>query len=491
MASLTQRTASGVAWMTAQALVGQALLFGVLIVLGWLLVQNDYTQAALAFTVVTVMALVQAAGVMQVLIQRAGALRAWATPAFWLSLALGVCVGGIVAGSAPIVAHVYQRPELVGLLLVCALSSPINALCTVPDAKLRADLRFKALALTLLLALIVQGAGALALAWGGAGAYALVVPPVIGAVVRCGALWSLARVRVTRRAQARRWRFLLGSSVRLFVGQLAMAVTYQGAPLMLGLLHPLSVFPGVFYLAWNLSDQAMRVLVNNLQQVLFPALRQIEGDERRRADAFLRATRLLMFLGVPACAGLAITAPDLLSIIWRGRWDDAAPIVSALSLGMISRLLFGPSEAMLNAQRRNTTLMTLCVGYMVVYLSAVAYGAHTGETLGAAVATAATMGAMAPLALWLALRPAGYGWRKVAHVCARPLLCAAVASAPAWFGARAMPATLPGHLGAVAITGACFVTVYPLAFRLLAPQDWHELVARVRAILPTRLGGKR
>lgn len=472
--------------MTAQSLAGQGLMVGVQVLLGWLLLPDDYALAALAFTVVTVLMLVQQAGVQQVLVQRQRAFATWATPAFWLSLALGLATGLIVAAAAPLAASIYQRPELVGLLLVCSISCPLLAICTVPDAALRIDMRFKALAASFFLAVVVQAAASVALALTGAGAYAIVAAPVVGWLGRAASLWIAAKRPITARPRLRRWKCLLSSSFSLLGAQVAMAITYQGGPLVLGLVHQGSKFPGLFMFAWSLSDQAMRVLVNNLQQVLFPALSKLDGDGRRQADAFLRAVRLLLLLGTPACVGLALLAAPVLRLIWQGRWDEAAPIISFLSLGMTSRMVYGPSEAMLQAQRRNRALLGLCVAYAAIFLGAVWAGAWLDQTKGAAIATAITMSAMAPVALWLALRPAGLGWIEVLRVYARPVAAVAAAAVPAWLATRELGNLVRDDLLNIAIVACCFLAIYPLAFRAIAPAQWRELMDRLTALRPRR-----
>ena len=52
----------------------------------------------------------------------------------------------LIVVASPIVARIYETPQLIGLLFVLAIATPLGSLQLVPTAKLRTEMNFKALA---------------------------------------------------------------------------------------------------------------------------------------------------------------------------------------------------------------------------------------------------------------------------------------------------------------------------------------------------------
>jgi PST family polysaccharide transporter len=283
----------------AQSVADRALNILSQIVLARLLVPEQFTHVALVYTITTFATLVQQAGLSQVLVQRHGKLRVWENAVFWMSLTIGMSAGLLTAIAAPLAAWFYHDPALLSLILIASLSMPINSLATVPDAALRGQMRFKFLAGAALCFTLVTVSASVTLAALGAGAASIIIPQVVGNAVRVVVLWWKRRPNVRLSPQVRRWRYLASDSLRLVLTQFALMTTYQGGQGVLGRLYPQAPPAGVYLFSWNVSDQPLRLLVNSLSGVLFPALRTMQDDPARQVAAYLRATRLLLIIGLP------------------------------------------------------------------------------------------------------------------------------------------------------------------------------------------------
>src|SRR5688572_5777825 len=191
---LADRTFGGFAWLAAQTVASKAISFAAQIVLAWILVPGDFGYVGLAMTVAAFVGLLQQAGVRDVLIQRQdAAFRRWATPAFWMSLALGLVAAAVMAAAAPLAAAVFRKPPLEPLILVLAIAAPLQALAVVPTARLQIDLRFKAIAGVTTAAQVLTSVLTVVFAKLGFGAYSFVLPAPIVAGLQAAALWKAAR----------------------------------------------------------------------------------------------------------------------------------------------------------------------------------------------------------------------------------------------------------------------------------------------------------
>jgi PST family polysaccharide transporter len=483
--SIGHSTARGFVWLAGQGIGEKVVTLAGQVALARLLSKDDFKLVALTYTVTTFAALFQQAGIGQVLIQRHRRFRLWATTAFWMSLAIGLAVGLLTAAVAPAVAAFYQEPALKGLLWAAAVTLPLNALITVPDAKLRGEMRFRFIAVLGMAAIVATMALSIALAALGFGPYSFILPPVAVTVVRAGVMWWWARPRVLARLHLGRWKYLLTDSAMLVVGSVAMMVTYQGGQVILGRLYPALAAAGVFYFAWNLSDQSLRLLVNNLSGVLFPALSTMQDDPARQRAAFLRSTRVLMLVGLPICLLQAVVAEPLVRLVFGAKWVEAAPVMAALCIGMSARLVQGPSESLMLARRRYRSLMVLSLVYAAVYVAVVTAGAVlAGEAraaTGAALGAAVCLVALGPVSLACALGRAA--WRDIVSVYAVPVLVGACAFAPGLALTTLFAPTTAGNIGALGAVGSVTMATYGLGAWLLARTDVRDVAERLAGLL--------
>lgn len=480
------KTASSFFWLIGQGVGEKVVTLVGQVALARLLTKEDFKLVALTYTITTFAALLQQAGLSQVLIQRHGRFHLWATTVFWMSLAIGLTAGIATAAISPVVASFYHEPALRGLLLAAAITLPLNGLMTVPDAKMRAEMRFKFIAAVGLLAIVCTTGLSVALAAMKFGAYSFIIPPAVVALLRAAIMWWRARPKIGLNPHFRRWKYLITDGSLLLLGSLALMITYQGGQAILGRLYPTLAAAGVYYFAWNLSDQSLRLLVNNLAGVLFPALSTMQDDPARQQAAYLKTTRMLLFIGLPICLIQAVLAGPLIRLVFSTHWLDAIPVMAALCIGMTARLVHGPSESMFLAQRRAATYMKLSVGYAVFFLlvvGGVAYGVGPEHAAtGAAIGAGACLAILGPFSLRLAIAPSGGGWRQVLGVYALPVAAAAVAFVPSAFVVSFFSHTVPGDILAIVVASAISLSIYAEFMWVFARKDFNDLRNRVLAV---------
>ncbi|MFN0133551.1 MAG: oligosaccharide flippase family protein [Phycisphaerales bacterium] len=488
---VARQTARGFTWLAMQSIGEKFVTIGGQFVLARLLAPQDFKLVALTYTITTFAALLQQAGLSQVLIQRARRFHLWSTPAFWMSLVIGIVAAGATVAAAPLAARFYAEPALVGLLLVAAIQLPINGLMTVPDARLRADMRFRFLATLGLAAIACTMLLSVIMAAMGFGAFSFIIPPAIVALPRAAALWWFVRPVVRRRPRLRAWRFLLTDSTFLLLASIAMMATYQGGQAILGRMYPALAAAGIYYFAWNLSDQSLRLLVNNLAGVLFPALASLRDHPERQAAAFLRATRALVIVGLPLCLLQAVVAGPLIRVFFGHKWDEAIPVMAALCVGMSARLVHGPSESLLQARRRSGTLLVVGVCFATVFLGSVWLGAHLAGPLhaatGAAIAAGICLALLGPVILRVALESTPNAWSQIARVYAAPTAAAIGAFGPTYALVSFMPTTLVGDIASIILAGVVSSILYTALIRLMLPEQWRELTSGLFAAIRSRL----
>jgi O-antigen/teichoic acid export membrane protein len=497
---LARRTAHGFLWLMAQTIGSKAVGMTGQVVLAWLVMPQDLGLWGKATIVMGFSGLIQQAGLRETLINRQRAYHVWASAAFWMSVALGLLGAVITAAVAKPAAVFFNEPRLVGMLYILAFTAPFMSLDQIAEAKLQINMRFGLLAgvnwavellrlgLTVLFAVLIPEPYK---------AYAFVLPRPFVALARLSVLWVAARPPVRMHPQVRRWKYLTRDSLTLLTSNFFLMLQWQGDYIVIGRLFATAIL-GIYFQAYNLSIQTMQLFTGNLTGVLFPALSKLQTDPKRQLRAFLDATRLMALIAVPLCMlQMAGADPAVRLFFQDSKWQDAIPVLQALSIGMAFRVVASPGGSLIQAQGRFRVIMITNVINAVVFLSLVIAGAKLGRpddpnvwlrpasTVGVAVAIYFAI--IGPIFLYVAIRPSGGTWGDIVRVYAAPLAVSAVAAVVGMALGHFVPVErIRGHRWGQAVRLAVIVVWFLIAYvpliRLIAPSSWQALVQRLSSL---------
>jgi lipopolysaccharide exporter len=477
-----RRAAHGIAWMVSQTVLTKVITTVGTLLLGALLLDEHFGLAGLAYTFSVIPGFISQGGLREILVHRHHQFRRWANPAFWMSMMQGLGSGLALAAIAPFAGRMLGEPMPPALLLVLAITFPLDALLIVPQANLQNQMRFRFLAVLELGKAAGQTGLSILFAKLGFGPYSLLLPRPVVAVVIAAVCWLTAPVSLRWKPQLRRWRFLYGDGALVFVSNACVNLILYTDYFVLGRFYQDMDIVGQYYFAFNLSLQTIALLTQNLGGVLFPALSKLQCDPARQVNGFLRATRLMAFLTLPACLGQAAVAEPLLRIAYGHKWDLAIPLLQILSIGMAMRTIGWPAVSLLNAQGRFAARMWLSIISLAAFIGMVVFGAWRFGAIGVATAAALHMLILEPAHLLIAIRPAGNALPTALRMLAGPTLVAVASIGPAWLVAQLMPEVAHRDWWrATAVFAISGMLYFPLV-RFIAPDAWKEGQARLRSL---------
>lgn len=472
--------------MIGKTLSTKVATFGAQIALAWLLLEEDFGLFGMAVTVAAFSELVEWAGTRDVLVRRAQRVHLWLGPAFWLSLSAGLLAAGIMLVIAPFAAWGFGEPMVVPLVAILALRGPLQGLSIPPAAYLQTQFRFRTLALVGS-AHIVTGAGlTVVLALLGFGAYSFAIPIPVAAGFQAAALWLIARPPINWRGGGRRWRYMVGDSSTLTFANLLRALVTRGDYLVLGIFHDAAVV-GVYFFAFNLSSQLLRMMTTNLAQVLMPVISKLKHDPQRQLHGFLRACEGLMAIGIPICLLNAAVAEPVFRLLFGTKWDAAIPVFQILCLGMAMRMADGASFAMIKGAGRYRTFLRLCLVSSLIFVVVAVPASAWGGMIAVAWTVAAWSAGFGPAAMYLGIRHLGGRPGQIVSIVIRPTLAAVPTIGLAYLLASAVPGAWPGRelvqIGLiVSIGGLGYILLMPR----LMPAAWQILTQRVQRLMDRR-----
>lgn len=328
------------------------------VVLAGVLAGSDYGIAAAALGVFSITAILRNGGAWMPL----GALRPdeferEGPPIFWACL--GVCLLGAGASLAvaPFASERFASTEVGWVMVVYAAQLVVSGFEQYSRAKLRSDLRLRALSLLLSSSSVLQCVVAIVLAFSGAGVYALAVPMLVGSILDalvCQSLsgFSPSSYRFSLRQALAAMRGLLPVLVLSVLTSINMGMDYLIASTYLG-----TAALGTYAFAYKIASQPYMLLTMSLQRVLVPASVAASEDPIKR-ERWLSGMATTVFFVVPAvCTALAISFPAADQAIWGGKWADSAFLVSTLCIGLSGPVALGILITPLLADRKYSVVL--------------------------------------------------------------------------------------------------------------------------------------
>lgn len=250
---------------------------------------------------------------------------------FSFSVYLGLVLALIFFLCSPLISVYYDNGTLNPLCKILSLSILFNTVNLVPNALLLKNKRFKYIAVRTLLIQVALGVISVGLALGGAGIYALLVNPVLGALIQFA---------VNYRQYPRRFFFhihkaslmkIASFSVYQFSFSFVNYFTRNLDKLLIGRVIGLQTL-GYYEKSYRLMLLPLQNVTSVITPVMHPLFAEYQDDLKMQRDKYLSIIKLLAMIGFPLSVFLYFTASELILIMFGNQWEDSIPIFKILSL---------------------------------------------------------------------------------------------------------------------------------------------------------------
>jgi O-antigen/teichoic acid export membrane protein len=342
-----KRLVGSVAWGVGGA-AGQALFqLLVFIALARALSPEAFGVVAIATAVIDLLNFIGRGGITEVLVQRRDLEPRAMNAGFLASLICGAVLTLALVLAAPLFAHLFDTPELRGVVIALAPICLLYAAGAVYEGILRHAFQFKQLALRNTSSTIVSGLIALAMALTGWGVWALVAQRLVATV------WSLAAMVVATRWLPGRDLALREVATQLRQGSAVALSSVLGAgnqrivDLVVGFfLGP--VLLGYLRIAWRMLDLLFEIVVRPISNVSLTSLPRARHAGRSLEGEYLALVRYAAVAIVPMFLGFSAVAPDLIPLIFGARWQTSAELLAILCfIGLFVPFTYFRSSALI------------------------------------------------------------------------------------------------------------------------------------------------
>jgi PST family polysaccharide transporter len=419
------RVVRGAGYQILTMVLRTVITIGSTAVLARLLMPRDFGYIAMATVVTELAALFSSFGLVNVLVQRRRMTRLQVDTVFWAMLALGCALAAGVFALSFLAYRFFDEPVVGQLLRLMCLMFVLGALPTVTNVVLLRLMRFRTEFAIQVTASVARTGVAILFAYLGHGVWSLVYGALAGALAQAVlgfvAVPYLPRWRFDGRFLRTTWR----TSGSYFGGGLLFYANMNIDLMLIG--RYLGATPlGYYQNARSLTDEIRARIATPLQHVLFPAFASIQHDRARLGAMIVRASRLIASVVVPVGVIVAVTAQDLVPVLYGEQWLPMIPVLAALGVGIAVKASTAVAGPILNSMDK----VGLAFRHGLVGTAFTLMGIVLALDRGIVVVAYAV--ALASLywivMLWVAFREAGIALRGLLSCLAPPFLAAAAAA---------------------------------------------------------------
>lgn len=420
----------GLLWKGISQVVGQFGRMIVAILLARLLDPRDFGLANMVLVFASLVLVFSDLALGAAVVQRKALSDLDRATAFWTSVAAGTLFMVILMALSGPIAGFYGEDEVQPLLLALSTTFLISSLATTHEALLVREMAFRAVELRTMVGMLCGAAAGVVVALSGGGPWAIIAQQIATALVTSALLIKRSPWRIGFAFSRASLRDMGGFSGFVLGHRLLYYVHRNADNLLIGRFVGASAL-GVYALAYNVILIPFSRLATPVQQVLFPAFSRLQDQPERIGALWVRTTRLVASLSVPALCGLVVVAPDLVPVVFGDRWDDAVPLIQVLAwVGLLQSLQTLNTE-ILTARDRTSTVFRFSVIFFCAHITAFIVGLHWGVT-GVAVAYAISSTLVEPVFTWMTARSLKMSMWTVVRSFAGVAQAAVVMAAVSW-----------------------------------------------------------
>lgn len=320
-----------------------------LVVLARLLTPEEFGVMSAALVVLGFSSMFYSLGVGPALVQRPEVTTAQIRAGITGSVALSLIFGGAVALGAPLIASIFEIPELAPVLVILAIEFPLQGISVVAWSLMQRDLRFRELAIIEVGSYALgYGIVGVTLALTGAGVWSLVAAHLTKGAVVTIALLARGRYGFRPGFDRKAFKELMSYGGGFTLARVFNYMARQGdnfvAARWLG-----AAALGIYGRAYQLVVFPISQLAIVIGDVLFPAMAQIQASVDRLSVAFRRGTSVMALVFAPLGFVSAVLAPEIIAVLLGPDWSEAVAPFQILAVGMLFRAVYKMSDVLVQA----------------------------------------------------------------------------------------------------------------------------------------------
>ena len=482
---LRKRMAGGAGWSFLDNLSQQVLSLVIFVILGRLLSPAMFGIVSTATVIVLLMRSAVLNSVAPALVALSNPEELDYDTAFWICVAFGVTFFLILLIAAAPLGAWFHIAELASVIRAMGAIVLLAALSYTHAAWAQRKFMFREVAMRNTISTAIAGIIGISVALAGHGLAALILNQVTQLIVAVVLLWRAVPWRPHLRFSRHTARTLMKVALPLGLNQSLWFIAQNfDTAFVTWFLGPLV---GGLYAAAKRVVNAVLVAVDQpIIAVALPAFAEVVDAPARFAGAVVRLVALVTTVGAPLFAGIALTAPFSMALLFGTKWSGAVPIVIILAGGAIAVPTLTVLQQVALSMGRARTILITTVSQIALALGAIVLVPQRDAISIALCLTLPTLATFIAMPLFLA-RSEAFPLRGYALAVARPLICTAIMAATVFV----IPNLRQGPLVQLVVIALAGMVIYSGATLVIARDTVTELSDMYRMIRQRRVVGAK
>ncbi len=330
---------TGAAWSFGLVLTRHLVSLLTTAVLARLLAPSVFGLLGMVATLTVLLQVIADGGLSWATIQRRSLTRVQVDTLFWVNAASGVALWVLCILSGPALRSFYGAAEVPAIAAVLGLGFVFSGIALQPAALLQRQMRYREMFLAETAGQACAAVVGIWMALDGFGYWALVGQALCGQAVRCaGYLWG-SGYRPHRPQWTVETRGLLAFGGYLAASGLVIYVSRNLDNILIGRFWGTTEL-GYYTRAYFLMTLPSLVGTTMLAPIMVSALSAFQHDPERFGRAYRKAVTTTSFIGLPLAAGLLVTAPEAVRLVYGPRWLPVVPMLTWLCLASLTQPLY-------------------------------------------------------------------------------------------------------------------------------------------------------
>ncbi len=336
--SLKKSAFGGMVWKFSERVCARLVSLVVSIVLARILVPEDYSLVSIVAIFFVLCNVFISGGMNTALIQKKDADELDYSTVLWATLAVALVMYAGMFACAPLIAGLYDKPQLVPAIRVMGLTFFINAFKSVLSAYTSSHLQFRKFFFSTIIGTVISAFVGITMALRGFGAWALVAQEMTNSLIDTLVLLSTTELRIRLRFSKERLRGLLSYGLKNFLSAILHTIYEQVSPLIIGLRFSPSDL--AFYTKGRTFPEIINTtLSDTLAAVLFPVLSRVQDNLEDVLGITRRYVKSVSFILFPVMLGMLAVSDSFVILLLTEKWLPAAIYIRIFCVTYIFNLM--------------------------------------------------------------------------------------------------------------------------------------------------------
>jgi PST family polysaccharide transporter len=337
MAGLLVSTIKGLKWSSFSQIGRQLLQYLTTLILVGLISPDEFGIMAMAVIVIGFLDIFLDLGTSAAIIQIQDPSEELKSSVFWLNVLIGLVIAAVIFFSSPVLASIYNSPEVQPVLKVLSITFFISAFSILQKTLLEKEFQFQKLSVIELISSALGFSVAIVMAFNGFGVWSLVFQVLVNTLISTMLIWIRSEWRPKFHLRLIDIRTISNFSLNLVGFNVINYFARNGDYFLIGkYLGDREL--GHYYLAYRILLYPIRNITAVISRVLYPSYSQIQNDNIKISSVFTNTTNAIALITFPMMAGIAAVSFVFTDIFFSGSWNTELVAFLILILAPIGAL---------------------------------------------------------------------------------------------------------------------------------------------------------